>query len=259
MANKRMFTKQITESDAFLDMPGTTQNLYFHLNMNADDDGFVNAPNRIMRSVGANKNDMDLLVAKKFIIIFDSGVIVIKHWRIHNILRTDRYKETVYKEEKTFLMIDGSGSYTKLESPPLLDCIPNDSQMITNGCQMGTSAKHSLDKHRLDKHSIAEMSDKENAAANADALKNIIEVFEQEITTLSEIDKSDIKKFLNDIPEDMIIKAIKEGAQYKAKSWKYIKAILNRCVQDGVKGKLEFDNNKSKNPKTGKYDDVYKN
>lgn len=100
-------------------------------------------------------------------------------------------------------------------------------------------------------------------AAMAEAQKNIIEVVEQELPALSDIDKTkmqnDIKIFLNDIPEDMIIKAIREGGQYKAKSWNYVKAILNRCIQDGVKGKLEFDNKKSKNTKTGKYDDVYKN
>ena len=84
MAERRMFAKTIIDSDAFLDMSLTTQALYFHLSMRADDDGFLNNPQKIMRMVGCNKNDFDVLIAKNFIITFDTGVIVIKHWKIHN-------------------------------------------------------------------------------------------------------------------------------------------------------------------------------
>ena len=87
MAERRMFTKKITESDAFLDMPMSAQCLYFHLNMAADDDGFVNSPKRIQRLVGANDDDMKLLIAKSFIIVFESGIIVIKHWKMHKHLK----------------------------------------------------------------------------------------------------------------------------------------------------------------------------
>ena len=87
MAERRMFSKKITTSDAFLEMPDSAQNLYFHLSMDADDDGFVGSPKSIMRLVRAKEDDMKLLVAKSFIIPFDSGIIVIKHWRINNLIR----------------------------------------------------------------------------------------------------------------------------------------------------------------------------
>ena len=112
MAERRMFAKTIIDSDAFLDMPATTQVLYFHLAMRADDDGFVNSPRRIMRLVGCAEDDLRLLVAKRFLIPFDSGIVVIKHWRIHNYLRSDRYKETVYADEKAMLTVKENGAYT---------------------------------------------------------------------------------------------------------------------------------------------------
>ena len=112
MAERRMFTKKITESDAFLDMPSSTQCLYFHLNMSADDDGFVNNPKRIQRLVGASDDDFKLLVAKSFIILFESGIIVIKHWKMHNYIQSDRYKPTDYIEEKSMLGLKKNKSYT---------------------------------------------------------------------------------------------------------------------------------------------------
>lgn len=112
MANKRMINKTITESDAFLDMPITAQNLYFHLNMNADDEGFINAPNMVVRTCSANKDDLEVLLLKKFLLAFDNGIYVIKHWRIHNTIRKDKTKETNYKDQKNELEIDKNGSYT---------------------------------------------------------------------------------------------------------------------------------------------------
>ena len=98
MADKRMFSLKIIDSDSFLDMPVSTQNLYFHLSMRADDDGFINKPKTIMRITGTKDDDMKLLVAKKFIIPFENGVVVIKHWKIHNYIKSDRYKETNIKK-----------------------------------------------------------------------------------------------------------------------------------------------------------------
>ena len=105
MAERRMFTKKITDSDPFTEMPLSAQALYFHLNMNADDDGFLNNPKKIQRSIGASEDDLKLLIAKRFILIFEKGIIVIKHWRMHNLLRKDRYTETQYLEEKDTLML----------------------------------------------------------------------------------------------------------------------------------------------------------
>lgn len=112
MAQKRMFTMKIVDSDAFLDMPATTQCLYFHLNMRADDDGFIGNPKRIMKMTGASEDDLRLLIAKRFVLTFEDGVIVIKHWRMHNTLSRDRYTETSYIDEKRMLLLKENGSYS---------------------------------------------------------------------------------------------------------------------------------------------------
>ena len=116
MAERRMFAKTIVLSDAFLDMPMSARCLYFTLGMLADDDGFINAPRSIMRQCGASDDDMKLLLAKKFVLAFESGVLVIKHWRLNNYLQKDRYTETKYKEEKALLFLDENNAYTQNET-----------------------------------------------------------------------------------------------------------------------------------------------
>lgn len=136
MAQKRMFDKSITNDDNFLDMPVSSQVLYFHLSMNADDDGFINNWKSIMRMTGTKEDDLKVLIAKQFIIPFDSGVIVIRHWRINNYLRSDRYKETQFKTELRQLALGENEEYL-LENKvgiPLVD----------------------TDKNRIDKNSIEE-------------------------------------------------------------------------------------------------------
>ena len=108
-----MFAKTIVLSDAFLDMPLSARCLYFTLGMLADDDGFINSPRSIMRQCGASDDDMRILLARKFVLAFESGIIVIKHWRINNYLQKDRYNETKYLDEKKQLEIDKNGSYHK--------------------------------------------------------------------------------------------------------------------------------------------------
>lgn len=112
MAERRMFAKTIIDSDAFLDMPLSSQALYFHLSMRADDDGFNNNPKKVQRMIGASDDDLKLLILKKFIIPFDNGIIVIKHWKMHNYIPKDRYHETVYQEEKSMLQITKNKAYT---------------------------------------------------------------------------------------------------------------------------------------------------
>lgn len=112
MANRRMFSMDIVDSDAFLDMSISAQCLYFHLSMRADDDGFVSNPKKIMRMCGGNDDDYRILLLKRFLIMFESGVCVIKHWKIHNYIRKDTYNETRYVEEKSRLSIKENGAYT---------------------------------------------------------------------------------------------------------------------------------------------------
>ncbi len=102
-----MFSPDIVGSDAFLDMPASSQALYFHLGMYADDDGFVN-PKRIMRMCGVSDDDLKVLVGKRFVLPFENGVVVIKHWRINNLVRKDWYKETQYVEQKSQLKVTES-------------------------------------------------------------------------------------------------------------------------------------------------------
>lgn len=176
MAQKRMFDKTITNSDDFLEMPDSSQNLYFHLSMNADDDGFVNNWKSIMRMTGHKEDDLKVLVAKQFIIPFDSGVIVIRHWRINNYLRNDRYVETKYKEEKSKLTIDNNLVY-----------------------QLDTNGRHSIDKNRIDKNSID---------------KNIYEQEFNDIWELYPNKKGKtnaFKSFTKAIKEGVSIETIKQG------------------------------------------------
>ncbi len=111
MARKRMFDLGIIDTDLFLEMPQSTQNLYFHLGMRADDDGFVSNPKKIIRTIGANEDDLKILFSKEFIIPFESGIVVIRHWKLNNYIRKDRYVETIYKEEKKRLIEDENGIY----------------------------------------------------------------------------------------------------------------------------------------------------
>ena len=158
MANKRMFAKTIIDSDAFLDMPLSTQSLYFHLSMRADDDGFVNNPKKISRMIGCGEDDLKLLIGKRFLLYFDSGVVVIKHWLIHNTLRKDRHTPTNYQDELKQLTQKENGSYRKDDNTNVLstkDVTPkNDGNHLEttwqpDGNQMVT--QYSIDKISIDK------------------------------------------------------------------------------------------------------------
>ena len=131
MAERRMFAKTIIDSDAFLDMSVTARLLYYDLSMRADDDGFVNSPKKIMRMIGASEDDLRMLVARKFIIPFENGVVVIKHWRIHNYIRKDRYNETTYSEQKELLELDENGSYRLIDNQRSTDGLPPVDQRLT--------------------------------------------------------------------------------------------------------------------------------
>ncbi|MDV2617841.1 MAG: conserved phage C-terminal domain-containing protein [Lactococcus lactis] len=144
MAQRRMFSKKIVETDFFMEMSPTAKLLYFYLNMSADDDGFVGNPKTIKLISGATDDDLKILIAKQFIIPFDSGVIVIKDWKIHNYIQKDRYNQTQYLDEKKQLLVEENGTYTK--------CIQDVSSLDTQ-VRLGKS------KDRLGKNNNT-MSDK---------------------------------------------------------------------------------------------------
>ena len=151
MAEKRMFTQKIIDSDAFLEMPLSAQALYFHLNMRADDDGFINNPKRIQKTVGSSEDDLRLLIVKRFVICFENGVIVIKHWRMHNTLRKDRYNPTQYQEEFALLSLKDNNSYTEKKSMA--------TTWQPDGNQMAT--QYSIVENSIDKSSIVVDNDEE--------------------------------------------------------------------------------------------------
>lgn len=157
MAKKRMFTNDVVSSDAFIDMPLTAQALYFHLSMSADDDGFNDRPRQVMRIIGANKNDMDILIAKRFILTFDDSVIVIKHWKMHNYIAKDRYTFTNYQKYYNQLEIGKNKAYSLVntnEKKVYADCIQH----------VDTDIDKDLDEEKdkidiLDKYDIASQAD----------------------------------------------------------------------------------------------------
>lgn len=153
MAERRMFAKTIIDSDAFLDMPLSAQSLYFHLSMRADDDGFINNPKKIQRMIGASDDDCRLLLQKRFLITFESGVVVIKHWKIHNYIQKDRYKPTLYQTEKALLIEKENKAYTE-KKDSIQDVYRVDTDGIPNGYQPDTQVRLGKESIELSKDSV---------------------------------------------------------------------------------------------------------
>lgn len=148
IAERRMFSKNVIDSDIFLDMPVSARLLYYDLGMRADDDGFVNNPKKIMRMIGASDDDMRILEARRFIIPFDTGVIVIRHWRINNYLRSDRYRETLCLQEKNQLAMDDTGQYILVNESGIPGGIPGGIPVVYPG-------KDSIDKYSIDNNILS--------------------------------------------------------------------------------------------------------
>lgn len=185
MAEKRMFAKTIIDSDEFMEMPATAQILYFHLAMRADDDGFVNSPKRIMRMIGSGEDDMKLLIVKQFVIPFESGVVVIKHWKIHNYIRKDTYSETQYKAEKSRLTLDGNNAYLINCDESVTDTLRERNEPVTV-----PSTQDSIDKNRLDKLSITVSNDTVSPDGDERAhvdYKAVVDAFNKTCTSLPNV------------------------------------------------------------------------
>lgn len=191
MAERRMMSKSIIKSDTFLDMPSTTQNLYFHMLLDADDDGFINAPKSIMRMIGAKDDDMKVLTAKQFVIPFESGVVVIKDWKIHNYIQNDRYKPSTLPE-RDLLNIQKDKTYTLKSDVSTMD---------TKCIQTVSIGKDRKGKDRKGKDSI-------------DILCHV---------THDDVDKShfEIIEYLN----------LKTGSKFKPTTKPYVQAIRSRLKE----------------------------
>ena len=188
MAERRMFTQKIIDSDAFLDMPLSTQALYFHLNMRADDDGFVNNPKRIQRTIGASEDDLKLLFAKRFVIGFESGVLVIKHWRMHNTLRKDRYNPTQYQDEYKVLRIKDNNAYTEISPaepavPALQEPANETPATIWQPSGNHLATQYSIGKDSIDKKNNILSDSDESDSINSDSYKTIVDHLNQRAGT----------------------------------------------------------------------------
>jgi hypothetical protein len=179
MAERRMFAKTIVTSDDFLDMPMSARCLYFTLGMFADDDGFVNSPKSIMRQVGSSNDDMNILIAKKYLLVFENGVIVIKHWRIHNYIQKDRYIETKYVEQKRTLWLDENKAYTTNESSAKYNVYGKELDNTRSVYILDTQEKKELE---LGKDSVGQ----DNSKKERNSYKQII----NEYTTDEETEKA---------------------------------------------------------------------
>lgn len=188
MAQRRMFSLSVVDSDAFLDLPLSTQALYFHLNMRADDDGFIGNPKKIARLIGSSEDDLKLLIMKRFIIVFDDGVIVIKHWRMHNTIRKDRYTRTTYIEDLNALHIKENGSYTFDEAKAIERAIESVNQMAASWQPNGNHGNPG--KVRLGKDN-KEISSYEDIKKNSESSKQDGKENENEIP---EVEKPKAKK-----------------------------------------------------------------
>lgn len=198
MANKRMFCLDIVNSDAFLDMPLSAQALYFHLGMRADDDGFIGNPKSIQRLAGASQDDLMLLITKRFLIAFDNGVVVIKHWRMNNYIQKDRKKDTTYTELLNSLEVKENGSYTEKKKMDTF-CIQAVSEM---------DSQNSIDKISIDKDSI----EIDNSCSSVDEASEFFEKIWKEYPNKkgkTQV-KASHKKALFKIGYERLVKAIQK-------------------------------------------------
>lgn len=223
MAQRRMFSPDIVESDAFLEMPSSTQSLYFHLGMYADDDGFVN-PKKIMRMLGTGDDDLKVLIAKRFLLPFKSGVVVVKHWRINNLIRKDWYRPTQYIDEKKRLEIKENGAYTEKDK-------------FVNESLPSSLTQISSDQFRIDKRSSAV------AIAPLWVLEDKLKEMEAEPNSYLDI----IATFIREKPI-----TIENGKQLSAVIARYCRvakrlagAYTNKQIFDAV-GRIKVDNTERK-------------
>lgn len=225
LANKRMFSVDVTETDAFLEMPLTAQALYFHLGMRGDDDGFVSNPRSIVRVSGCSESDLVTLAKSGYIITFRSGVIVISDWKVNNYLRGDRYKTTVFQNELSMLEETANKRYVLAHGAKRSTVgIPNDNQVAT--------------QYRVEKSRVAVVDKTTAAAAGSRIDPDLAKIVQQYEQTIGQFPRSALDKlqgYRSSIPTEVICKAFDEAAESGHRSWKYVNGILKSWQADGVR------------------------
>ena len=238
MSSKRMFNTQIVDSDAFLSMPLSSQALYFHLGMSADDDGFLNNPVQIARAINASQDDMNLLLLKKFILRFDTGVMVIKHWKINNYIRSDRYKPTLYQDELRQLEVKQDGGYRFIGAIEN-EKTPINQEVLPVRYQKDTEIR--LDKIKLDKISIDKGSNNNDLyfmdQLNKDVKKNTtFETLEKLIKNnfltpkrdLTEVEARQLFDWVSEYPKNYLEHIISDLCLISTdkRNFRYLKAVI---------------------------------
>lgn len=228
MANKRMFSIDVTETDAFLEMPLTAQALYFHLGMRGDDDGFVSNPRSIMRVAGCSESDLTMLAEAGYIISFRSGVIVISDWKVNNNLRNDRYKPTTFQDERSMLSETANKRYI-LSNGNQVDTtgIPSDNQMTT--------------QPNVTQRNQAQRSSSGNGTTTAadsrtdSDLAEIVQHFQEVIGTFPRSALDKLQRWRGIYSVEIIRVAIDEAAENNVRKWRYVDGVLKGWQADGVR------------------------
>nr|UWD76205.1 MAG: replisome organizer [Bacteriophage sp.] len=225
MAQRRMFSRKITDTDKFIEMPATTQNLYFHLNMNADDEGFVDRVSIIQRMIGASGDDLKLLIAKGFVIPFESGVVVIRHWRIHNYIQADRFQPTIHQNEKSRIEYDE----TKTANIKRLgECIQNVYKADTQVRLGKDRLELELDKDRLDHHLDQNDDDDKNLI-----FKKLKEAFGEMSVNGTMVEE--VERLLKQYGQELVVLALDKTILNAGKSLRYTMSILQRWDGQGLR------------------------
>ena len=228
VANRRMFSRDVVMTDDFLDLPPTTKALYFFLNLEADDDGFVGNPKTIMRLVGTTKEDMKLLIEGNYVLLFNSGVVVITDWTEHNSIRKDRKKPTRFAEEMQQIALVEGNKYQWLS-----DVQPSDNQLTTKCQTNGCIGEDRIGEDR--RGEVREEKQPTPATPFNQDFANLYKSFEQETgKALSPLQMEDLQYMLEDFNADVILEALKEAVNQGKANFAYIKAILNRWKQDNL-------------------------
>lgn len=275
MAERRMFSKPLTSSDLFLEMPKDAQLLYFHLALDADDDGFINSPNKIIRCVGCQKSDMEVLIKKGYLKLFESGIAVIVHWKIHNYIQKDRYKETIYQKEKQQLVLYGKKYVTKdeytqsvsNEDTSCVSILETQDRLDKNNEEQnrleldGILEKIENKKVREKFESFVKMRENNSSPLTPDALKILINKAEklttgfvnQDETIIKILEKSIINNYKYIFPiegnnvqikstfEDVDLNKIEnnESEEQLYKDWLESNNLLDQGVRDAYKNSIE--------------------
>jgi hypothetical protein len=268
MSSKRMFNTQIVDSDAFLSMPLSSQALYFHLGMSADDDGFLNNPVQIARAINASQDDMNLLLLKKFILRFDTGVMVIKHWKINNYIRSDRYKPTLYQDELRQLEVKQDGGYRFIGAIEN-EKTPINQEVLPVRYQKDTEIR--LDKIKLDKISIDKGSNNNDLyfmdQLNKDVKKNTtFETLEKLIKNnfitpkreLTEVEARQLFDWVSEYPKAYLEHIISELCLISTdkRNFRYLKAVIIKAYDTWSDKPIETPTIKEVQPEV-ELDDVF--